>query len=96
MEEISKITISNSLVTDLHDIIEEGRKKAFAAAGKIAILTYWNIGRRIVEEEQQGNTRADYGKKLIPALADRLTIKYGSGYNKMQILQNNKQQKYLK
>ena len=85
MEEISKITISDSLVTDLHVIIEEGRKKAFAAAGKIAILTYWNIGRRIVEEEQQGNTRADYGKKLIPALADRLTIKYGSGYNKRNL-----------
>jgi predicted nuclease of restriction endonuclease-like (RecB) superfamily len=85
MKEISKITISDSLVTDLHVIIEEGRKKAFAAAGKIAILTYWNIGRRIVEEEQQGNTRADYGKKLIPALADRLTIKYGSGYNKRNL-----------
>ena len=79
------IAISNSLVTDLHAIIEEGRKKAFAAAGKIAILTYWNIGRRIVEEEQQGNTRADYGKRLIPALADRLTIKYGSGYNKRNL-----------
>ena len=85
MDEISKITISDSLVTDLHAIIEEGRKKAFAATGKIAILTYWNIGRRIVEEEQQGNTRADYGKKLIPALADRLTIKYGSGYNKRNL-----------
>ena len=59
MKEISKITISDSLVTGLHVIIEEGRKKAFAAAGKIAILTYWNIGRRIVEEEQQGNTRAE-------------------------------------
>ena len=85
MDEISKITISDSLVTDLHAIIEEGRKKAFAATGKIAILTYWNIGRRIVEEEQQGNTRADYGKKLILALADRLTIKYGSGYNKRNL-----------
>lgn len=53
MEEISKITISDSLVTDLHLIIEEGRKKAFAAAGKIAILTYWNIGRRIVKKSSK-------------------------------------------
>ena len=52
---------------------------------KITLLTYWNIGRRIVEEEQQGNSRADYGKRLIPILADELTIKYGSGYNKRNL-----------
>lgn len=85
MKENNNITISDSLVTDVRTIIEEGRKNAFKAAGKIAILTYWNIGRRIVEEEQQGHSRANYGKKLIPALADRLTIKYGSGYNKRNL-----------
>ena len=52
---------------------------------KITLLTYWNIGRRIVEEEQQGNSRADYGKRLIPILADELTIKYGSRYNKRNL-----------
>lgn len=79
------ITLSESLVSDVRSIIEEGRRTAFAATGKIAIITYWNIGRRIVEEEQQDNTRADYGQRLIPLLADRLTAKYGSGYGKRNL-----------
>lgn len=77
--------ISDSLVDDVRTIIEEGRRNAFAAAGQIAILTYWNVGRRIVEEEQQGNARANYGKGLIPALADRLTTEYGSGYGRRNL-----------
>ena len=79
------IIISDSLVTDVRNIIEEGRRHAFAATGQIAILTYWNVGRRIVEEEQQGNARADYGKNLIPALADRLTIEFGTGYGRRNL-----------
>ena len=77
--------ISDSLVADVRNIIEEGRQRAFATAGQVAILTYWNVGRRIVEEEQQGNARADYGKGLIPALADRLTAEYGSGYGRRNL-----------
>ncbi len=81
----SKIIISDSLVADVRNIIEEGRRHAFAAAGQAAILTYWNVGRRIVEEEQQGNARAEYGKNLIPALADRLAIEFGSGYGRRNL-----------
>ena len=81
----SKIIISDSLVTDVRNIIEEGRRHAFTAAGQVAILTYWNVGRRIVEEEQQGNARADYGKNLIPALAERLTTEFGSGYGRRNL-----------
>lgn len=84
MEE-NDITLSDSLVTDVRNIIEDGRRRTFAVAGQVAILTYWNVGRRIVEEEQQGNARADYGKNLIPALADRLTAEYGSGYGKRNL-----------
>ena len=80
-----KETTYNSLVTDIRNIIEEGRRRAFASAGQIAILTYWNIGRRIVEEEQFGNTRAAYGKMLIPDLAEKLTSEYGSGYSKRNL-----------
>ncbi len=77
--------ISDLLVSDVCTIIEEGRRHAFAAAGQVAILTYWNVGRRIVEEEQQGSARADYGKGLIPALANRLTAEYGSGYGRRNL-----------
>ena len=77
--------ITEAFVCDVQIIIEQGRRQAYAAAGQAAIMTYWNIGRRIVEEEQQGNARADYGKRLIPALADRLAAEYGSGYGRRNL-----------
>ncbi|MGM9843712.1 MAG: DUF1016 N-terminal domain-containing protein [Muribaculaceae bacterium] len=55
------------------------------AAGQAAIATYWNIGQRIVEEEQQGETRAKYGSKLISELAQRLSAVYGNNYNKRNL-----------
>ena len=64
--------ITENFVSDIRTIIEQGRKQAYATTGQIAIMTYWNIGRRIVEEEQHGASRAAYGQKLIPALAVRL------------------------
>ena len=77
--------ITDNFVSDIRTIIEQGRKQAYAAAGQIAIMTYWNIGRRIVEEEQQGASRAAYGQKLIPALAVRLAAEYGTGYGKRNL-----------
>jgi DUF1016 N-terminal domain len=44
-------------------------------------LTYWEIGRLIVEEEQNGKERADYGKQLINGLAKRLKEDFGNGYS---------------
>lgn len=45
---------TDKLISDIRSIIEQGRQQAYAAANQIAILTYWHIGRRIVEEEQHG------------------------------------------
>ena len=77
--------ITENFVSDIRTIIEQGRKQAYAATGQIAIMTYWNIGRRIVEEEQHGASRAAYGQKLIPALAARLSAEYGTGYGKRNL-----------
>ena len=44
------------------------------------VETYWNIGRRIVEEEQQGKERAEYGEQIIERLSKQLTILYGKGF----------------
>lgn len=46
------------------------------------IETYWQIGQRIVEEEQQGKERAEYGEHLIEKLSEQLTFRYGKGYSK--------------
>lgn len=85
MKEKSRIIIYDSLIADVRTIIEKGRRHAFAVAGQTAIMTYWNVGRRIVEEEQQGSSRAGYGKGLIPALADKLTTEYGPGYGRRNL-----------
>ena len=74
-----------AFVNDVRSIIEQGRKMAYAAAGQAAIATYWNVGRRIVEEEQGGKARAEYGSQLIPMLAEQLTMEYGSGYGRRNL-----------
>ena len=79
------VPVSQAFIGDVRRIIEEGRKQAYAAAGNIALATYWNIGRRIVEEEQNGQCRADYGKRLIEGLADRLSTNYGTNYSKRNL-----------
>ena len=76
------ITVNFSqVINDIKQIIDTGRNAAYAAVDTTMIATYWNIGRRIVEEEQHGQERAQYGKELIKTLAKELTHEYGSGYS---------------
>ena len=74
-------TSTSTIVDDIKNIINNGRSAAYAAVNSTMITTYWNIGRRIVEEEQNGNQRAEYGRELIKMLAKELTYEYGSGYS---------------
>ncbi|MBD5293948.1 MAG: DUF1016 domain-containing protein [Bacteroides sp.] len=79
------IHIPTEFVSDVRQIIDNGRQQAFSTASAIALATYWNIGRRIVEEEQKGNIRAEYGSRLIAGLAEELTNEFGPGYNKRNL-----------
>lgn len=72
---------ATTVVEDIKNIIDKGRTAAYAAVNTTMIATYWNIGRRIVEEEQHGKERAEYGKNLIDMLAIELTHEYGSGFS---------------
>jgi len=71
----------NELISDIRNIIEHGRESAYSFVGNIMIETYWQIGRRIVEEEQQGRERAEYGEQLINNLSKQLTNEYGAGFS---------------
>ncbi len=73
---------SDNIVDDIKQIVNIGKTSAYAAVNTIMTATYWNIGRRIIEEEQQGEHRAAYGKKLLDNLSHELTLEYGSGYSK--------------
>ena len=69
----NKIMNYQAIITDIKDIISSGQKIAYNATNKAMIHTYWHVGKRIVEQEQSGNKRAQYGQALIDALADELT-----------------------
>jgi len=69
------------LVDDIRQILQDARQKTYTAINFAMVEAYWNIGRRIVEEEQHGKGRADYGARLIKELAQKLTSEFGSGFS---------------
>lgn len=73
-------TVSVSLVNDVRKIIEEGRRQAYASINAAMIQTYWSVGRRIVEEEQHGEIRAEYGAEILNKLACILVPEYGVNF----------------
>lgn len=72
---------SNSLISDLTNIIGEAKVSAIRSVDQERVRMYWNIGRRIFEEEQGGQDRADYGERLIPYLSERLIPLFGSAFS---------------
>lgn len=79
------VILLDNLTSDVRGIIEYGRKQAYDAVGQATIFTFWNIGKRIVEEEQHGGMRAAYGSKLIQNLADTIVPTYGKTYSKRNL-----------
>ena len=73
--------ISLSLLADLREIVARGRAAAYASVNAAMIDTYWKIGRRIVEEEQHGSKRAEYGTGLLKELSVVLTAEFGKGFD---------------
>lgn len=70
-----------SAVEEIKGIVVQGQKAAYSSVSRAMLLTYWNIGRAIVEREQDGKNRAEYGQRLITVLADELTKDFGSGFS---------------
>lgn len=74
-----------NLVSEIRSIIETSRSNAVRSVDFCRVQMYWQIGRRIVEEEQGGSARAEYGKSLIKNLAKELEPEFGSGFGKRQL-----------
>ena len=62
-------------------MLENARKKVVMAVNQTMVLTYFEIGRMIVEEEEKGENRAEYGKKILKILSKKLTEKYKKGFS---------------
>jgi predicted nuclease of restriction endonuclease-like (RecB) superfamily len=71
----------SGLVSDISKLLEHARRGAARTLNSILAATYWEIGRRIVEFEQQGKGRAEYGQALLTRLGTDLSAKYGRGYS---------------
>lgn len=67
------------LLDDIRALLRHARNRAYAAANSLMVDAYWQIGRRIVEEEQGGEARAGCGNRLIPNLARALGDEFGKG-----------------
>ena len=75
-----KIIPHAALFEEVREILAQARRKAYAAVNFAMVEAYWEIGRRIVEEEQKGRDRAEYGAALIKELSKQLTSEFGKGF----------------
>ncbi|WP_026777320.1 YhcG family protein [Polaribacter sp. Hel_I_88] len=77
--------LSQTFIKSIREIIVNAQKHAVTAVQQQRVLMYWHIGHHIVEEEQQGEVRAEYGAELIKTLAQELTKDFGSGFSIRQL-----------
>ncbi|MCE2995176.1 MAG: YhcG family protein [Cyclobacteriaceae bacterium] len=70
-----------TLYSSIRQIIDDARSKVYRTANFTMVQAYWQIGKLIVEEEQKGKGRAEYGQELIEKLSIRLSLDYGKGFN---------------
>ncbi|VVO10345.1 hypothetical protein PS691_03351 [Pseudomonas fluorescens] len=73
------------LLVSLGELIRQARQKALRAVDTLQVQTCWQIGRHIVEFEQEGAERAAYGKRLLPTLAKLLTGEFGKGFDERNL-----------
>ncbi len=83
--EIQKNKYQN-LIEQIGELLQSGRQKAVQSVNTILVQTYWQIGRYIVEFEQHGNERAEYGTQLFERLSKDLTRDYGKGFSRSNLL----------
>lgn len=77
--------INASIVNDIRNIISHSRDTAIRAVDHQRTLMYWHIGKRIFEEEQNGEDRADYGTMLLKHLSEKLQTEFGNGFSYRQL-----------
>lgn len=78
----SNITTSNNLYGQIAELIQSARKQVATQVNTALLVTYWNVGRIIVEDEQKSEFRAEYGKQVLKELSKRLTKDFGKGFSR--------------
>ena len=71
----------DAILSELVDLLEGARRISARAVNAVMTASYWEVGRRIVEFEQGGKKRADYGEALVERLSGDLSAKFGRGFS---------------
>ena len=80
-EKLSALAAGRDLYDSIRSILLDSRARAHAAVSSAMVLAYWQIGRAIVEDEQEGQKRGAYGKGVLKGVSERLTAEFGKGYS---------------
>ena len=76
------MNISNNLLFySIKEIVQKSRERVFRTINGTLLETYWHIGRIIVDDEQQGKSKAEYGKETLKNLSIQLTLEFGKGFD---------------
>lgn len=81
----NQLTANNSMILEIRELLENARKNVAQQVNTQLLTTYWNIGRIIVEYEQQNQIRADYGKQTLRELSKELTREFGKGFSRSNL-----------
>ncbi|MFA7358101.1 MAG: DUF1016 N-terminal domain-containing protein [Bacteroidales bacterium] len=85
---MSKLSLNkNDFYTKISDLLISAKKAVVQSVNKTIVITYYEIGRLIVEEEQQGKSQAEYGQNLISELSIKLTAEFGKGFSMTNLKQ---------
>ena len=76
-----KLSKQANYISEIKQILSQARQKAYSAVNSAMVEAYWLVGKRIVEEEQQGEKRAEYGKQVLETLSKELTADLGKGFS---------------
>lgn len=72
---------NHTIIQEIKQILTESREKVARTVNNELLLAYWNIGRVVVESEQGGSEKAEYGKQLLKSLSKQLTKELGKGFS---------------
>ena len=78
-------TTYNSLIATIGEVLAQGKAYVLQTVNQGIVRTYWAIGKHIVEFEQAGNEKAEYGSALLKRLSGDLTFRYGKGFSMSNI-----------
>ena len=83
-----QLSSDNPMILEIRELLEKSRKNIAQQVNTELLTTYWNIGRIIVEYEQQSQLRAEYGKQTLKELSKELTREFGKGFSRSNLQKN--------